>query len=215
MTTPSAQRWPESLPARPFTTPPRTPPAALPTTPVPGLPLVRTYLRPTRPQLVDRAAHAWWLSIAAWFLGSAAGQFMHSPAALAFVYHYPALAGDPGSVSYQRFDAWSLPGPLAVVVLGVVAVFLASLVLPMRDGEQWARLALTVLAVPAELLLLRQIGESLFTGPVSGGGVVQGVLSLVGLCAIPGAVSMMYRPATRDHFHTDRPVHTSAGPRTG
>jgi hypothetical protein len=179
------------------------------------MPLVHTYSWPARPQLVERSAHAWWLSVASWFVGSTAGQLMHSPAALVFVYHYPAIAGGPGSVRYQRFDAWSLPDPLAVVVLGVVAIFLASLVLPMRDGEQWARLLLTVLAVPAELLLLRQAGQSLLTGPATEGGVVQGVLSLVGLCAIPGAVSMMYRPATRDYFHADRTVRTNPGPRTG
>ncbi|HEX4726086.1 MAG TPA: hypothetical protein VH333_26495, partial [Pseudonocardiaceae bacterium] len=167
-----------------------------------AMPIPRTYLWPTRPQLVERAARAWWLAITCWFLGTAVGQLMHSPAAWQFTYHYPIIAGGSGgSVSDQRFDAWSLPGPLAVVVFGVVAVFLASLVLPMRDGAQWARLLLTVLAVPAELVLLRQIGQSLFTGPATEGGVVQGVLNMIGLFVIPGAVSMMYRPATRDYFH--------------
>jgi hypothetical protein len=168
------------------------PPIALPYS---GMPLARTYAWPVRPQLVARSAHAWWLAVACWFLGSSVGQFMHSPAALAFSYRYPAIES-----TYPRIDEWSLPGPLAVVGFGAVAVFLASLVFPMRDGAQWARVVLTVLAVPAELLLLRQIGQSLFTGPATNGGVVQGVLAIVALCAIPGAVSMMYRPATREYF---------------
>jgi hypothetical protein len=163
------------------------------------MPLARTYAWPVRPQLVERSAHAWWLAVACWFLGSSVGQFRHSPAALAFTYRYPTIQG-----AYPRFDAWSLPGPLAVVGFGAIAVFLASLVFPMRDGTQWARVVLTALAVPAELLLLRQIGQSLFTGPATDGGVVQGVLAIVALCAIPGAVSMMYRPATREYFHPHR-----------
>lgn len=189
MTTPSAQRWPESQ--RPTATPLPAPAVVLPYL---GMPLARTYAWPVRPQLVERSAHAWWLAVACWFLGSSIGQFRHSPAALAFT-----IDG-----AYPRLDAWSLPGPLAVVGFGAVAVFLASLVFPMRDGAQWARVVLTALAVPAELLLLRQIGQSLFTGPATDGGVVQGVLAIVALCAIPGAVSMMYRSATRDHFHTHR-----------
>ena len=192
MTTPSAQRWPESQ--RPTATPLPAPAVVLPYL---GMPLTRTYAWPARPQLVQRSAHAWWLAVACWFLGSSVGQFRHSPAALAFTYRYPAIQG-----AYPRFDAWSLPGPLAVVGFGAVAVFLASLVFPMRDGAQWARVVLTGLVVPAELLLLRQIGQSLFTGPATDGGVVQGVLAIVALCAIPGAVSMMYRPATREYFQT-------------
>src|SRR6266567_239919 len=202
MTTPSARRWPESAHQR--STPPGSTLHVLPPIGIPylAMPIPHTYLWPARPQLVERAARSWWLSVTCWFLGSAIGQFLHSPAAWEFTYHYPTIQGAPNAINYQRFDAWSLPGPLAVVVFGVVAVFLASLVFPMRDGAQWARLLLTVLAVPAELVLLRQIGESLFTGPATDGGVVQGVLSIVGLCAIPGAVSMMYRPATRNYFHT-------------
>jgi hypothetical protein len=178
--------------------------SALPPVGIPclAMPSPRTYLWPARPVLVERAARAWWLSVVCWFLGSAIGQLMHSPAAWEFTYHYPAIEGGPDTINYQPFDAWSLPGPLAVVVFGVIAVFLASLVLPMRDGAQWARLLLTVLAVPAELVLARQIGIALFTGPATDGGVVQGILSIVGLCAIPGAVSMMYRPATRNYFTT-------------
>jgi len=192
MTTPSAQRWPESQ--RPTATPLPAPAVVLPYL---GLPLTRTYAWPARPQLVERSAHAWWLAFACWFLGSSAGQFMHSPAALALNYRYPAIQG-----TYARVDAWSLPGPLAVVAFGAVAVFLASLVFPMRDGARWARVVLTGLAVPAELVLVRQIGQSLFTGPATDGGVVQGVLAIIALGAIPGAVSMMYRPATREYFGT-------------
>jgi hypothetical protein len=145
----------------------------------------RTNYWPDRPQLVERAARAWWSAVGCWFLGAALGQMLHSPAAWAFT-----IGG-----------AWSLPGPLAIVVFGAVAVFLASLVFPMRDGAQWARLLLTVFAFPAEVVLLRQIGASLLTVPATVGGVAQGVLSMIGLCVVPGAVSMMYRRSTHGYFH--------------
>lgn len=198
MTTPSAQRWPESASTRHTGNPPGNAVLGIPHL---AMPISRTYLWPTRPLLVERAARAWWLAVVCWFLGSTVGQLLHSPAAWNFTYHYPVIANGTAPFTYQRFNAWSLPGPLAIVVFGVVAVFLATLVLPMRDGAQWARLLLTVLAVPAELLLLRQAGQSLFTGPATGGGVVQGILSMIGFCAIPGAVSMMYRPSTHRYFH--------------
>jgi len=200
MTTPSAQRWPESASQRPTGVPPGSRTSALPPIGIPylAMPIPRTFFWPARPLLVERAARAWWLSVGCWFLGSAIGQLMHSPAAWEFTYVYPAVETRPG---FPRFEAWSLPGPLAIVVFGVVAVFLASLVFPMRDGARWARVVLTALAVPAELVLLRQIGASLFTGPATEGGIAQGILSMIGLCAIPGAVSMMYRPATRSYFH--------------
>lgn len=176
------------------------------------MPIRRTYRPPARPLLVGRAARAWWLAVACWFLGSTFGQLLHSPAAWRFTYHYPVIVGDTSPLTYQRFNAWSLPGPLAIVVFGVVSVFLASLVFPMRDGARWARLLLTILAVPAELLLLRQIGESLFTGPATDGGVVQGVLSAIGFGAIPGAVSMMYRPSTHRYFHARTSEWTKPSP---
>jgi len=114
MTTPFAQRWPESQ--RPTATPLPAPAVVLPYL---GMPLARTYAWPVRPQLVERSAHAWWLAVACWFLGSSVGQFRHSPAALAFTYRYPAIQG-----AYPRIDAWSLPGPLAVVglILGMVSL---------------------------------------------------------------------------------------------
>src|SRR5262249_12989915 len=100
------------------------------------------YLRPTHPQLVARSARAWWVAFGCWFAGSMSGQALPSPAAVAFHYRYTDVGGD------ARADAWALSGPLAVVLFGLLAVFLASLVLPMRDGARWARTLLTVLAVP-------------------------------------------------------------------
>jgi hypothetical protein len=201
MTTPSAERWPESLPGRPIATPVPAPTTQMQPQSQLGLPLSRTYLWPARPPLVQRAARTWWLALGCWFLGTAVGQLSHGPAALAWSYRYPTLR--PGSAGYPSAGVWSLPGPLAVVVFGVVAVFLASLALPMRDGARWARLLLTVLAAPAELVLLRQVTESLFTRAATDGGVVQGVLGLCALGAIPVAVMMMYGPSARPHFHAD------------
>jgi hypothetical protein len=189
MTMSSAERQPERI--RPL-------PAIL----LPGTrPAVPHYLRPTRPVPVERSARVWWLAFGCWFAGSSLGQLLHSPAAVAFSYRYTGFESTAhGEVSYDRLDAWTLPGPLAVVVFGLVVLFLASLVLPMRDGSRWARGLLTVLAVPMELLLVVQVGRSLFTGPADGGGVAQGLLCLVALAAAPAAVGMMYRPSTRAHF---------------
>jgi hypothetical protein len=189
VTTSSAARQPERHPPLPDILLPGTRPA------------VPHYLWPARPRLVERAARAWWLAIGCWFAGSSLGQLLHSPGAVAFSYRYTDVEpGLHGPVSFDRLDAWSLPGPLAVVLFGLVGVFLASVVLPMRDGTRWARTVLTVLAVPSELLLAVQVGRSLFTGPANGGGVAQGLLCLVALCLVPGAVGMMYRSAARAHF---------------
>lgn len=145
------------------------------------------YPLPARPALIDRAALVWWLAFACWFAGSALGQFAHGPAALAFNYSYAAIQ----------------PGLLVVVLFGLGAVFLASLVLPMRDGQRWYRLLLTVLAVPMTGVLVWQAGTSLLAGPATDTDVAQGVLCLVALCAVPFAVDLMYRPAVRGHFHVD------------
>jgi hypothetical protein len=191
MTTSSAERQPQRH-------------QPLPEILLPGArPAVPHYLWPARPLLVRRSARAWWTAIGCWFAGSSLGQLLHSPGAVAFSYRYTEVEpGEHGLVSYDRLDAWSLPGPLAVVLFGLVAVFLASVVLPMRDGTRWARALLTVLAVPVELLLAIQVGRSLFTGPADGGGVAQGLLCLVALCVVPGAVGMMYRSAVRAYFRS-------------
>lgn len=156
---------------------------------------VSTHLWPSRPLLVERSAHAWWLAGACWLVGSSLGQVLGSPAAVALTYNIN-----------DRLDAWSLPGLLAVVLFGLLAAFWASLVLPMLDGANWARVTLTVLAVPGEVVLVWQISRSLFTGPVTGGGVVQGLLGVVALCAVPAAVGLMYRRSTRAHFRRRPPV---------
>lgn len=148
------------------------------------------YLPPAYPPLVECSARAWWLAFGFWFAGSAVGQLLHSPAAVTFNSRYNDVDG----------DAWSLSGPLAVVLFGLFAVFLASLVLPMRDGARWARSLLTVLAVPLAATLVWQIGRCLFAGVADGGAVVQGLLSLVALAVLPGAVGMMYRRAVRSHY---------------
>jgi hypothetical protein len=193
MTTSSAERQPKRI----------TP---LPAILLPGTrPAVPHYLRPTSPVLVERSARAWWLAFGCWFAGSSLGQLLHSPAAVAFRYRYSGIEStEHGQVSYDRLDAWSLPGPLAVVVFGLVLVFLGSLVLSMRDGSRWARRLLAVLAVPMEVLLAVQVARSLFTGPADGGGVAQGLLCLVALCTVPGAVGMMYRQPARAHFRRTR-----------
>jgi hypothetical protein len=166
-------------------------------------PAVPHYLWPARPPVIQRAATAWWLAVGCWFAGSSLGQLLHSPGAVAFGYRYTDVEpGVHGPVSFDRLDAWSLPGPLAVVLFGLVGVFLASVVLPMRDGSRWARTLLTVLAGPVELLLAIQVGRSLFTGPANGGGVAQGLLCLVTLCVVPCAVALMYRSAAGAHFST-------------
>lgn len=184
---------------------PEQPRQPLPVILLPGMrrPAVPHYLRPAHPVLVERAARAWWLAFAAWFAGSTLGQLLRSPAAIAFSYHYTDLEpGAHGPVGVDRLDAWSLPSALAVVLFGLTAVFLGSLVLPMRDGAGWARALLTVLAVPLEAVLLWQIGRCLFAGPADAGGVTQGLLSLVAACAVPGAVSLMYRREVRSHYRT-------------
>jgi hypothetical protein len=186
-----------------------TPPApeqsrqALPAILLPGVrrPAVPRYLRPAHPALVERAARTWWLAFTAWFAGSTLGQVMRSPAAIAFSYRYTDVEpGAHGPVGLDRLDSWSLPGALAVVLFGLIAVFLGSLVLPMRDGAGWARVLLTVLAVPLAAGLLWQIGRCLFAGPADAGAVAQGLLGLVALGAVPAAVGMMYRREVRSHY---------------
>jgi hypothetical protein len=182
MTTSSAERQPDRQP--------------LPVIVLPGMrwPVVSHYLRPARPLLVERSARGWWLALACWFAGSALGQVLHSPAAVGFHYRYIDGAGA------VRLDDWALPGPLAVVLFGLLAVFLASLVLPMRDGAGWARTLLTVLAIPLAAVVVWQIARCLFTGVADGVGVGQGLLGLVALGVLPGAVGMMYRREVRAHY---------------
>jgi hypothetical protein len=155
---------------------------------------VTTYLWPSRPLSVERSAHAWWLAAACWFAGSTLGQVLGSPAAVALNYQ----GGD-------RLDEWALPGLLAVVLFGLLAAFWASLVLPMLDGARWARVALTVLAVPGEAVGLWQVVRTLVAGPETAGGVAQGVLGVVALCVVPFAVGLMFRPVASAHFRRRSP----------
>jgi hypothetical protein len=149
-----------------------------------------TYPLPSRPALIERSALAWWLAFSCWFAGSALGQFAHGPAAVEFSYRYATIQ----------------PGPLAIVLFGIATVFLASLVLPMRDGARWCRLLLTVLAVPLEVVFAWQAGRSLLTGPATDGSVGQGLLSLVAFCAVPWAAGMMYRQPAERYFNVNVPT---------
>jgi hypothetical protein len=144
------------------------------------------YLRPPCPAPVERAARAWWLAVGCWFAGSVFGQLLHSPAAVALPYRYS--------------DPWSPPGPLAVMLFGLAAVFLGSLVLPLRDGARWARSLLTWLAVPLAAGLVWQVGRCLATGLADAGGATQGLLGLAALCVLPGAVGLMYVRDVRSHY---------------
>lgn len=147
---------------------------------------VPRYLRPACPVQVERTALAWWLLTGCWFAGSVLGQLLHGPAAVALPYRYA--------------DGWSLPGSLAVMLFGLAAVFLASLVLPLRDGARWARSLLTVLAVPLAATLVWQVGLCLAAGLADVGGVTQGLLGLAALCVLPGAVGLMYGRDVRSHY---------------
>jgi hypothetical protein len=146
-----------------------------------------TYPLPSRPALIERSALAWWLAFSCWFAGSALGQFAHGPAAVEFSYRYATIQ----------------PGPLAIVLFGIATVFLASLVLPMRDGARWCRLLLTV---PLEVVFAWQAGRSLLTGPATDGSVGQGLLSLVAFCAVPWAAGMMYRQPADRYFNVNVPT---------
>jgi hypothetical protein len=154
------------------------------------LPATRTalpsYPRPACPVSVERSALAWWLVIGCWFAGSAAGQLLHSPAAMVFRYRYTGV--------------WALSAPLAMMLFGLVAVFLASLVLPLRDGARWARSLLTVFAVLLAGTLVWQVVRCLFAGAADPGGIAQGLLGLVALGVLPGAVGLMYRRDVRSHY---------------
>jgi hypothetical protein len=137
-----------------------------------------------RPAPIRRSALIWWLAFACWFTGSALGLLTHDPVTAVYSYRY---------ASFQ-------PGPMTVVLFAVATVFLASLVLPLRDGARWSRVSLTVLAGPMAGVLAWQACRSLLTGPIGGADIAEGLLCLVALCAVPGAVDLMYRPEVRQYY---------------
>src|ERR1700743_2171216 len=117
-----------------------------------------TYPLPARPALIERSALAWWLALPCWFTGAALRQFAHRPAPVVFTYRHA-----PPPVAFTYRSAPTQPGPLAIVLFGIATVFLASLVLPMRDGARWCRLLLTVLAVALEVVVAWEAGRSRLT----------------------------------------------------
>ncbi len=137
-----------------------------------------------RPAPIRRSAFVWWLAFTCWFTGSVLGLLAHDPVAEVYSYRY---------ASFQ-------PGPMTVVLFALATVFLASLVLPLRDGARWSRVSLTVLAGPMAAVLAWQAGRSLLTGSISAADVAEGLLCLVALCAVPGAVDLMYRPEVRQYY---------------
>lgn len=142
------------------------------------------YPPPTRPVAVERAAVGWWLALGCWFAGSSLGQFGHGTAAVDVPYPYARLQ----------------PGPAAVVLFALCSVFLASIVLAMRDGARWSRLALTGLAGPLAVFLVWQFGRSALFAPMTACSIGQATLSLVALAALPAAVRLMYRSEVGEFF---------------
>jgi hypothetical protein len=132
--------------------------------------------------MVERAAVVWWIAFGCWCAGSMLAQFTHGPAAVAVPY------------PYARLEA----GPSAVVLFGLSGVFLASLVLAMRDGARWSRPLLTILGSALALVLGWQIALSVLAGPITD--VALALPSLVALCAVPFAVGLMYRPEVNPYF---------------
>lgn len=147
-----------------------------------------TYPLVARPVPVSRSAVFWWSAFTCWFVGSALGQVAHDSAALGYDYRYAGIE----------------PGPLAVTLFAIAAVFLASLVLPMRDGARWSRVALTVLAGPMAAVLVWQAILAVHTDPVTPADTAQTLLCLVALGALAGAVNLMYRPETRRYYRRRR-----------
>lgn len=147
-----------------------------------------TYPLVARPAPVSRSAVCWWFAFACWFVGSAVGQVAHDAAALGYDYRYAGIE----------------PGPLAVMLFALGAVFLASLVLPMRDGARWSRVALTAVAGPMAAVLVWQAVLAVRTGPVTPADAAQALLCLVALCALPGALNLMYRPEVRQYYRHRR-----------
>lgn len=143
---------------------------------------VSTLPRPARPVPVERAAVVWWTAFGCWFTGSVLGQVAHGPAAIAVPYAYARLQ----------------PGPAAVVLFGLCAVFLGSLVLPMRDGARWSRPVLTLSACPLAVLLAWQFERATMADTATS--VTQAMLSLVALIALPVAVGLMYSAEVRRFF---------------
>jgi hypothetical protein len=143
-----------------------------------------SYPLPARPVPLDRSALAWWLALSCWFTGSAVGQLTHDGAALSYSYRYGPIQA----------------GPLTVVLFGLAAVFLASVVLPMRDGERWSRLTLTAVALPMAFVLVWQVAHTLVGGPATGPELAQGTLCVIALGALAGAVDLMYLPAARTYY---------------
>lgn len=137
-----------------------------------------------RPAPIRRSALVWWLAFTCWFTGSALGLLAHDPATEVYSYRYALFQ----------------PGPMTVVLYAVATIFLASLVLPLRDGVRWSRVSLTVLAGPMAGVLAWQACMALLTGQLTPADVAEGLLLLVALCAVPGAVDLMYRPEVRQYY---------------
>lgn len=144
------------------------------------------YARPARPVAVERAGLAWSLALCCWFAGSVLGQLGGGPAAVALRYPYARLQS----------------GPSALVLFALCVVFLASLVLAMREGARWSRPALVVLAVPLAVLLVWQFGRSALVGTPGPASVAQAVCCVVAIAALPVAVRLMYRPDVGEFFTT-------------
>ena len=143
-----------------------------------------SYPLPARPAPLSRSAAAWWLAVGCWFTGSTVGQFANDPAAVVYDYSYAPIQ----------------PGPLAVVLFGIASVFLASLVLPMRDGARWSRVLLTVLAAPMALVLVWQLARTAPAVRATAADLAQGMLCVVALCALACALDLMYRPEARTYY---------------
>lgn len=147
-------------------------------------PAVVRYQSRTRPVAVERASVAWWLAFGCWFACSVLAQFAGGPATMVVPYPYAHLQ----------------PGPSAVVFFGLYAFFLASLVLPLRDGARWSRPLLTVFGLPMAAVLAWQFGRSILADAPTVMSVSQAVLSSVALAAVPVAVGLMYRSDVRGFF---------------
>lgn len=149
-----------------------------------------------RPKSVDTAFLLWMSNFGVGLIGSVLA-FVNAKAIAQKVAQ--ALAGtgiDTSTLASAR------PSYTSVIIDLLLLVAALALVFAMRNGQNWARITLTVLGGLAILGVLLTVAGSVGPFAIGGLGVVQGLLNLVQVVLICGALVFMFRSDANNYYRS-------------
>jgi hypothetical protein len=154
-----------------------------------------------RPLVVARAATVWFVAAGCWLLAGLASELSSKGAVTVFVTNTSTIGQtDQGTVSVTH-TATETVAPAIVLTIGAVLVALwVGLIFLVRNGTNWARITLLILAIIGELTTLSQILNTFGGTPPDTWAIVAGLLDFGVFWLVIAGLIMMFQPNARPYF---------------